>query len=177
MSVVFKGNDDFLTLGGLTAIPVEEIYVGTSAPTEDMGYKAWIDTSEEAEVQELATKDYVDDKFNNVDLEDFNIDLTGYATKEEVNSAIEEIELLQGPKGDKGDAFTYEDFTEEQLAALQGPAGRDGANGLDGQDGYTPIKGVDYYTAEEKQSLIDEILELIPEGGGEALPASEEVEF
>lgn len=27
----------------------------------------------------------------------------------------------------KGDAFTYEDFTEEQLAALTGPAGKDGA--------------------------------------------------
>ena len=42
-------------------------------------------------------------------------------------------------KGDKGDAFTYEDFTEEQLASLKGE------NGKDGQDGYTPIKGVDYF--------------------------------
>ena len=28
-----------------------------------------------------------------------------------------------GPKGDKGDPFTYADFTEEQLAALRGPEG------------------------------------------------------
>ena len=28
-----------------------------------------------------------------------------------------------GPQGDKGDAFTYEDFTPEQLAALVGPKG------------------------------------------------------
>lgn len=29
----------------------------------------------------------------------------------------------QGPEGPKGDAFTYEDFTEEQLEALTGPQG------------------------------------------------------
>ena len=36
----------------------------------------------------------------------------------------------QGPKGDKGDPFRYEDFTPEQLAALKGPKGDDGKNGL-----------------------------------------------
>lgn len=36
---------------------------------------------------------------------------------------------LQGAKGEKGDAFTYDDFTEEQLAALVGPAGPAGADG------------------------------------------------
>jgi len=32
-------------------------------------------------------------------------------------------------KGDKGDPFTYEDFTEEQLAALTGPVGPQGPKG------------------------------------------------
>ena len=41
--------------------------------------------------------------------------------------------------GEKGDAFTYEDFTSEQLAALKGK------DGNPGKDGYTPIKGVDYF--------------------------------
>ena len=40
-----------------------------------------------------------------------------------------------GIKGDKGDPFTYEDFTEEQLAALKGEAGKDGKDGSDGKDG------------------------------------------
>jgi len=43
---------------------------------------------------------------------------------------------LQGAKGEKGDPFTYEDFTKEQLAALKGERG---------QDGYTPQKNVDYF--------------------------------
>lgn len=57
----------------------------------------------------------------------------------------EQLESLKGDKGDKGDAFTYEDFTEEQLKSLEG------------EDGYTPQKGIDYYTESEKAELISEI--------------------
>ena len=52
-----------------------------------------------------------------------------------VDNAIATIELTPGPKGDKGDAFTYDDFTPEQLAALKGVDGKDGQNGADGKDG------------------------------------------
>ena len=42
----------------------------------------------------------------------------------------EQLAALKGEKGDKGDAFTYEDFTEEQLESLkQGPIGPPGADG------------------------------------------------
>ena len=43
---------------------------------------------------------------------------------------------LQWAKGEKGDPFTYADFTKEQLAALKGERG---------QDGYTPRKNIDYF--------------------------------
>lgn len=49
-------------------------------------------------------------------------------------------------KGDKGDPFKYSDFTQEQLDALKGA------------NGYTPVKGTDYWTADDKaeiQSYID----------------------
>lgn len=36
--------------------------------------------------------------------------------------AVEEIVALPGEKGDKGDPFTYDDFTPEQIAELQRPA-------------------------------------------------------
>lgn len=39
---------------------------------------------------------------------------------------------LQGAKGDKGDAFTYDDFTAEQLESLRGPQGEAGEDGKDG---------------------------------------------
>ena len=36
-------------------------------------------------------------------------------------------------------------------------------NGADGEDGYTPVKGVDYYTESEKAALVDEVTKT---GGG-----------
>lgn len=41
-----------------------------------------------------------------------------------------------GLKGDKGDPFTYSDFTAEQLAALKGDAGAPGESGADGKSAY-----------------------------------------
>ena len=38
----------------------------------------------------------------------------------------EQLDKLQGSKGDKGDPFTFDDFTEEQLDKLQGPKGEVG---------------------------------------------------
>lgn len=63
---------------------------------------------------------------------------------------IQGIQGEKGDKGDKGDAFTYEDFTSEQLAALKGEKGD---NGKDGEDGYTPQKGIDYFTPDDVASL------------------------
>ena len=45
------------------------------------------------------------------------------------------IQGIQGPQGPKGDAFTYSDFTHEQLEALKGPKGDKGDNGTNGTDG------------------------------------------
>lgn len=47
----------------------------------------------------------------------------------------------QGPQGPKGDAFTYADFTADQLAALKGPKGDTGATGPQGPKGDTGATG------------------------------------
>ena len=44
-------------------------------------------------------------------------------------------------KGDKGDAFTYDDFTPEQLEALRGPQGVPGIQGEQGEQGIQGIPG------------------------------------
>ncbi len=72
--------------------------------------------------------------------------------------------------GKQGKAFTYADFTPEQLASLKGEKGDkgdkgdQGARGLQGQSGYTPKKGVDYFTSEEiekiKETIASEIKEV-----------------
>ena len=60
-----------------------------------------------------------------------------------------------GLKGDKGDPFTYSDFTAEQLAALKGT------------DGHTPVKGTDYWTASDKAEIVAEVTAALPKYGGE----------
>lgn len=46
-----------------------------------------------------------------------------------------------GVKGDTGDAFTFEDFTPEQLASLKGPKGDTGDKGQTGSKGDTGASG------------------------------------
>lgn len=64
-----------------------------------------------------------------------------------------DLGMVKGPKGDKGDigpagpvglkgdAFTFEDFTSEQLESLKGPKGDTGAQGLQGPKGDTGPAG------------------------------------
>jgi hypothetical protein len=68
----------------------------------------------------------------------------------------------QGPKGEDG-TISFEDLTEEQKESLKGeigPAGKDGEQGPQGiqgekgEDGYTPIKGTDYFTDEDIESIV-----------------------
>ena len=70
-----------------------------------------------------------------------------------------------GLKGNKGDPFTYSDFTTEQLAALKGAKGDKGDKGntgAAGADGYTPVKGTDYWTATDKAEIVDDVLSALP---------------
>ena len=52
-----------------------------------------------------------------------------------------EFDVMDGSKGDKGDAFTYSDFTAEQLAGLKGEKGDTGAQGPKGDKGEKGDKG------------------------------------
>ena len=53
---------------------------------------------------------------------------------------VKGVDYFDGEKGDKGDPFTYEDFTPEQLASLKGDKGEQGDIGAVGEAGgyYTP---------------------------------------
>lgn len=85
-----------------------------------------------------------------------------------------DITAPKGAKGDKGDAFTYSDFTAEQLAALKGEKGDTGAQGPQGDKGekgdkgeagaagHTPEKGVDYWTTSDKSEIVDDVLAALP---------------
>lgn len=93
-----KGEDGYVGADGESGV-----YVGTTEPTDEE-MLIWINPEGEATVSEsIATQGYVN------------------AAIDEVNKAIETIELTPGPQGEPG------------------PAGEPG------KDGYTPVKGVDYF--------------------------------
>ena len=58
-----------------------------------------------------------------------------------VDSQLPLPEVTEGPQGEKGDPFTYADFTQEQLAALTGPQGPKGDTGDTGPQGPQGEKG------------------------------------
>ena len=74
-----------------------------------------------------------------------NVSLTENGTDDNGNPKyLINFVIPKGEKGDKGDAFTYDDFTEEQIATLQAPAVEAAANA-----------NAAATTAEEKASLAE----------------------
>ncbi len=49
----------------------------------------------------------------------------------------------------------------EWLASLHGKDGTNGKDGVDGKDGYTPVKGEDYFTAEDISAVANEAAALV----------------
>ena len=61
----------------------------------------------------------------------------------------------QGPKGDKGDTGTQGIQGEKGPQGEKGETGETGPAGANGKDGYTPVKGVDYFTAADKAEIVE----------------------
>lgn len=129
----------------VTARSKPDSYVYTE--TEVLNYETIKDRMDAIEgnltgVAEEIIREYLEEN-------EFDVDLTGYATEEFVNTAIEQIELLPGPKGDPGPQGI------QGVQGIQGPAGKDGVDGkngkdgTNGKDGYTPVKGVDYFDGKD----------------------------
>ena len=76
---------------------------------------------------------------------------TGNPSRGEKGDAGEKgLQGIQGEKGEKGD---------------KGDTGNDGADGVDGK---TPVKGVDYFTQEDKTSFVTDVLNALPTWQGGA---------
>lgn len=73
------------------------------------------------------------------------VDLVDYYTKDEVDAAIEQIELTPGAKGDKGDKGEPGYTPIKGVDYFDGKDGAPGKDGQPGKDGKTPVKGVDYF--------------------------------
>lgn len=61
---------------------------------------------------------------------------------------------IKGPKGDTGET---------------GPQGPQGEQGIQGLAGHTPVRGTDYWTAADRQTIVNETLAALPTYNGEAI--------
>lgn len=50
----------------------------------------------------------------------------------------------------------------EGAPGKDGKDGKDGAAGANGADGYTPVKGVDYFTNADKAAIVQDVLAALP---------------
>ena len=73
----------------------------------------------------------------------------------------------KGDKGDKGDPGPQGIQGEQGIQGPQGVQGEKGEKGDAGKDGKTPVKGTDYWTAADKQSIVNDVLSSIVNGEGE----------
>jgi hypothetical protein len=82
---------------------------------------------------------------------------------------LDAIKVIEGPPGKP---FTYEDFTEEQLAELKGEPftyddfTEEQLESLRGEPGKTPKNGVDYNTPEEQEEMVQKVLNSLPTWNG-----------
>lgn len=78
---------------------------------------------------------------------------------EQGNSGTEQdfLNSLKGEKGEKGDRGLKGEHGIQGETGPKGEDGKDGTNGTNGKDGYTPIKGIDYYTEEDKSEFSEYI--------------------
>lgn len=67
----------------------------------------------------------------------------------------------QGEPGAKGETGPQGIPGEKGEAGPQGLPGEPGSNGV---DGYSPVKGTDYWTEEDKAELVQQVLEALPDG-------------
>jgi hypothetical protein len=69
---------------------------------------------------------------------------------------------IRGADGEKGEKGDKGDTGPQGLTGEKGETGEAGVDGKNGEDGYTPVKGTDYYTEEDKTEMVEAVLDSIP---------------
>ena len=142
--------------GYLSSIPEEYV---TDTELNAKGYltqhqdlSAYALKTEIPSLDGLATTEYVDNAVSNIP----TTDLTGYATEEYVSTAINSI-----PATDLSNYYTKNEvYTKSETDALIPTV-------TNGTDGYTPVRGTDYWTQEDINTIkayIDTELGVIENG-------------
>ena len=66
--------------------------------------------------------------------------------------------------GDNGNWYLGSTDTGKPSRGATGAPGKDGAKGEPGAPGKTPVRGTDYWTADDKQEIVNDVLAALPDG-------------
>lgn len=84
-------------------------------------------------------------------------------TGEQGPQGVQGIQGIQGETGPKGDTG---ETGPEGPQGPQGDKGDKGDTGETGPAGYTPVKGTDYWTADDRSSMVSDVLAALPTWNG-----------
>lgn len=68
----------------------------------------------------------------------------------------------RGPKGDTGERGPAGQDGSDGQPGQDGKDGQDGAPGAPGADGHTPVRGTDYWTADDQAAIVQDVLDALP---------------
>lgn len=142
-----------VTADGIITPEVTNVFVpiGGGGSVDLKPYATKADTYTKAEVDDKVNgvrvdlSNYYDKQEVDAKVQAVTPDLSSYATKAEVEAKVSTVTGQKGdpgPKGDKGDPFTYADFTPDQLEGLKGPKGDPGPKGDQGIQGIAGPQGL-----------------------------------
>ena len=103
--------------------------------------------------------------------EDVSYTNTQLPNAENVKTALDEL-VPKSHSHDNKDTLDEISVSNGKLqyngsdVGLKGDKGADGANGKDGTNGKTPVKGTDYWTAEDKAEIVNDTLAALPKWTG-----------
>jgi hypothetical protein len=66
--------------------------------------------------------------------------------------------------GDNGNWYVGSTDTGKPSRGATGAPGKDGAKGEPGAPGKTPVRGTDYWTAADKQEIVNSVIAALPDG-------------
>ena len=83
------------------------------------------------------------------------------------SQGIQGIQGEQGPEGPKGDTGDTGPQGQQGIQGERGLQGERGETGAKGAPGYTPQRGIDYWTTADRQSMVQDVLASLPVYAGE----------
>ena len=92
-----------------------------------------------------------------IENEGVSTDLSNYYTKQEVEQKIDEVSDI----ADEAIEIAQSVRADADNGVFNGKDGADGENGEPGKDGYTPQKGVDYWTEADKEEIKADVVETL----------------